>query len=247
MLRIVLATSVLVLVVAFLGIRIFLIGSTPLTTTNFKQALSYFLAPQTNELATKEYVDFTTAQNGQPIATDLAIFDNKSVANNLSKIPSFFELTQTASSQVLGETTGQDEEKWIEVNLSEQKLYAWQGQQKVYEFSISSGRQWTPTVQGEFRIWAKMKAVRMRGGSPERGDFYDLPNVPYTMFFHDGYGIHGAYWHDNFGTPMSHGCVNLRVEDAKALFEWTSPVIVEGQWSVQPTPASPGTRIVIHV
>ena len=70
----------------------------------------------------------------------------------------------------------------------------------------------------------------MEGGNPAIGTYYNLPNVPYTMFFYnndvskiDGYSIHGAYWHDNFGHPMSHGCINTKIADAKLLYEWTNP------------------------
>jgi lipoprotein-anchoring transpeptidase ErfK/SrfK len=77
-----------------------------------------------------------------------------------------------------------------------------------------------PTVTGTFRVYVKLLRDRMTGG--RRGiDYYDLPNVPHVMYFHRGYGIHGAYWHNNFGRPMSHGCVNLPLSGAKWLFNWT--------------------------
>ena len=70
-------------------------------------------------------------------------------------------------------------------------------------------------------------AVRMTGGTPGV-DYYDLPNVPYSMFFYQGYAIHGTYWHTNFGHPMSHGCVNLPTAEAKWFYEWApvgTPVV----------------------
>ena len=137
-------------------------------------------------------------------------------------------------------------EKWIEVSLSKQKLSAWEGDQKNYEFLISSGKPWTPTPTGEFRIWAKLRYTRMIGGSKARGDFYDLPNVPYTMYYDRGYGIHGAYWHNNFGQPMSHGCINLSIPDAEKLFFWTQPEVSANSNVAYPTDTNPGTRIVIH-
>jgi LysM repeat protein len=104
--------------------------------------------------------------------------------------------------------------KWIEVNLSEQSLTAWHGDVAVMHTSISSGRSNTPTVTGRFTIGNKYKAQRMSGPG------YDLPNVPWVMYFYSAYAIHGAYWHNNFGTPMSHGCVNMRSDEAQMLYEW---------------------------
>lgn len=104
--------------------------------------------------------------------------------------------------------------KWIEVDLSKQKLTAWQGDVAVMDTYISGGRSATPTVTGRFTIGNKYKAQRMTG--PD----YDLPGVPWVMYFHSGYAIHGAYWHTNFGAPASHGCVNMRVNEAGMLYEW---------------------------
>lgn len=148
-----------------------------------------------------------------------------------------------AQNPVLGDTT---DEKWIEVDLSDQKLYARHGDQVDYEFFISSGKPWTPTVKGEFRIWYKVRYAKMSGGSKENGTYYYLPNVPYIQYFYRDYGLHGAYWHNNFGQTMSHGCVNLSVLDAEKLFYWTSPALPQGKNAVRPTAAEPGTRVVVH-
>jgi lipoprotein-anchoring transpeptidase ErfK/SrfK len=104
--------------------------------------------------------------------------------------------------------------KWIDVNLSKQRLTAYQGNTPVFSALISGGLPRTPTVVGRFKINTKLRATRMRGPG------YDLPNVPYTMYFYKGYAIHGTYWHNNFGHPMSHGCVNMRTSDAAWLFNW---------------------------
>lgn len=109
-----------------------------------------------------------------------------------------------------------DGRRWIEVDISDQTLIAWQGESAVLRTSISSGRTEYPTVRGTYKIRTKLDLERMIGPG------YDTPNVPYTMYFFRGYAIHGAYWHNNFGTPVSHGCVNMRVEEAKALYEWAS-------------------------
>lgn len=143
------------------------------------------------------------------------------------------------------------EEKWIEVDLSDQKLYAWQGDQLFMESLISSGLPWYPTPTGEFRVWIKLRATKMEGGTGAY--YYYLPNVPHVMYFENssvpgwrGYGIHGAYWHNDFGNPHSHGCVNLPLDAAETLYYWASPVIPEGKTSIRSTPENPGIRIVIH-
>lgn len=110
-----------------------------------------------------------------------------------------------------------DGKRWIEVDLTQQTLTAWQGDVPVMFTNISSGRSNTPTVTGRFTIGTKYKAQRMTGPG------YDLPNVPWVMYFHGSYAIHGAYWHNNFGTPMSHGCVNMRPNEAEMLYNWAAP------------------------
>jgi hypothetical protein len=89
----------------------------------------------------------------------------------------------------------------------------------------------------------------MTGG--EGADFYDLPNVPYVMFFSGpnapagaGFSLHGAYWHDNFGHPMSHGCVNMRIVDAEKLYDWADPP-TSGSTTLSSTD-NPGTKITIY-
>lgn len=104
--------------------------------------------------------------------------------------------------------------RWIEVNLAKQRLTAWENGRAVYSTRISSGKAATPTRRGVFSIQRKYRAKTMRG----RG--YVAPNVPYTMFYSGGYAIHGAYWHNRFGTPVSHGCVNLPVGVSRRLYSW---------------------------
>ena len=104
--------------------------------------------------------------------------------------------------------------KWIEIDLSSQRLYAHQGNTVVYSFIVSTGIPAYPTPTGTFRIYSKYLAIAMSGPG------YYLPGVPHTMFFYRGYAIHGTYWHNNFGHPMSHGCINLTRADAAALYAW---------------------------
>lgn len=110
----------------------------------------------------------------------------------------------------------QTEERWIEVNLTTQTLSAYEGDKMVRSFTISSGRPNSPTVVGEFRVWAKVRIQAMSGPG------YYIENVPWVMYFYGDYGIHGTWWHNNFGTPMSAGCVNMTIEDARWMYEWAS-------------------------
>lgn len=115
-------------------------------------------------------------------------------------------------------------QRWIQINVTNQRLIAWEGGNQVYAVIVSTGKSATPTHPGVFTIQTKLRRDRMRGPG------YDISNVPYTMYYHGGYAIHGAYWHNNFGTPMSHGCINVAVDHAQWLYNW----------------ASVGTPIVIH-
>ena len=95
-------------------------------------------------------------------------------------------------------------------------LYAYEGDTIVNSFLVSTGVAQFPTVTGRYHIYIKLKSTLMAG------DGYYLPDVPYTMYFYKGYGIHGTYWHNNFGHPMSHGCVNMYTPDAEWMFYWAS-------------------------
>jgi len=169
----------------------------------------------------------------------MAIFNNELVSYQMPKL---VEENLGQEGKVLGI---QNDERWIEVDLSEQKLRAWEGNNLVYEFLISSGK-WAPTPKGKFRIWVKLKYAKMEGGIRGTRTYYYLPNVPYTQYFYKSYGLHGTYWHNNFGHPMSHGCVNLSIPDAEKLFYWTSPVVPSGKNIAYPSKDNPGTRVIIH-
>ena len=105
---------------------------------------------------------------------------------------------------------------WIDVDLSQQRLYAYAGDTLMNSFVVSTGTWQTPTVTGKFNIWIKVRSQAMSGPG------YYLPDVPYVMYFYKDYGLHGTYWHNNFGTPMSHGCVNLTIPDAEWLYNFSS-------------------------
>lgn len=106
--------------------------------------------------------------------------------------------------------------RWIDVDLTNQAVYAYEGDVMVNSFIVSTGTWLTPTVVGQYKIYVKYRSAKMSGPG------YYLPDVPYIMYFYQGYGLHGTYWHNNFGTPMSHGCVNLRIDDAAWLYNWAS-------------------------
>jgi lipoprotein-anchoring transpeptidase ErfK/SrfK len=144
-----------------------------------------------------------------------------------------------------------DSEKRIEVDLTNQRLYAFEGDRKIYDFLISSGK-WGRTPTGTFNIWGKFRYTKMSGGSKEKRTYYYLPNVPYVMYFSNdqipasrGFGIHGTYWHSNFGHPMSHGCINMKTEEAGLIYEWSTPSIGEAK-SGRATAENPGTKVVIY-
>ncbi|HLI50468.1 MAG TPA: L,D-transpeptidase [Thermomicrobiaceae bacterium] len=116
-----------------------------------------------------------------------------------------------------GAPTGQA--KWIEVDLSSQYLRAWEHNQLVFGTYVSTGVPAHPTPTGTFQIYAKLRYDDMSGGTPGV-DYYNLPNVPYVMYFYQAYALHGTYWHHNFGHVMSHGCVNLPTDAAGWVYNW---------------------------
>lgn len=104
--------------------------------------------------------------------------------------------------------------RYIDINLSEQTLYAFEGSTLVNQFLISSGRSGYATPTGEYSVWDKTRSQLMDGP-----DYY-LPNVPWISWFNGEISIHGTYWHNNFGTPMSHGCINASIPDAEWVYNW---------------------------
>lgn len=104
----------------------------------------------------------------------------------------------------------------IVVDLSTQMTYAYENGNLVFSSLVSTGLPATPTVQGEYAIWHRTSAQTMTGPG------YYLPNVQWVMYFYQGYGFHGTYWHSNFGNPMSHGCVNMTNADAEWLYNFAS-------------------------
>jgi LysM repeat protein len=108
--------------------------------------------------------------------------------------------------------------KWIDVNLTQQRMVAYEGNTSVFSSLVSTGVSIHPTVTGTFNIYVKYQSQAMSGGSGS--EYYYLPGVPYVMYFYSSYALHGTYWHNNFGHPMSHGCVNLPTPAAQWVYNW---------------------------
>jgi hypothetical protein len=122
---------------------------------------------------------------------------------------------------------GVTSDRWIEINLAEQTLTAYENDQLVFATIISSGVDPYWTRPGLFQIYKKKETENMSGSfEADRSDFYSLQDVPWTMYFDKSRAIHGAYWHTNFGYPQSHGCVNMSIGDSAWLYEWAN----EGDW-----------------
>ena len=139
-------------------------------------------------------------------------------------------------------------ERWIDVSLSTQILVAYEGSQAQYATLVSSGAAGNgeagsahPTIVGTFRIHTKHVSVTMGGKEPT--DTFEFQDVPWVQYFKGSYALHAAFWHDDFGSTKSHGCINLAPRDAKWLFDWTAP-------SVPPTwhgaISRLGTLVVVH-
>jgi lipoprotein-anchoring transpeptidase ErfK/SrfK len=163
--------------------------------------------------------DVLSGQEGEPRATwTLTPTPTDTPTPTVTPVPTFVSAdNRQPSGRPFG--VGPDE-RWIDVNLSTQTLTAFEGNTAVYSTLISSGLPSFPTVTGQFRIWLRYESQTMDGA--RLGYDYYLTGVPYVMYFYQDYALHGTYWHNNFGTPMSHGCVNLETSDAQWVYNFTS-------------------------
>jgi hypothetical protein len=146
------------------------------------------------------------------------------------------------------------EDRWLEVDLEHQSLVAYEGRTPVYATLVSTGRVRDPedplrdmrTPTGLFRITSKHVTHTMDGDHAVDGP-YSIEDVPYVMYFQLAYALHSAFWHDGFGRPRSHGCVNLAPQDARWVFDWAGPPLPEAWHGIYPTTEEqPGTWIWIH-
>lgn len=157
----------------------------------------------------------TLAENGAPTSTPEAPETPGTVAMEIVDDNSMSQSAPPDEAQMQYPAEGNGE-RWIDVNLSEQRVSAYEGDVVMNSFLVSTGVAQTPTVTGKYKIYVKVRIQDMSGPG------YYLRDVPYVMFFYEDYGLHGTYWHNNFGIPMSRGCVNLTVDDAAWLFNWAT-------------------------
>lgn len=144
-------------------------------------------------------------------------------------------------------------ERWIDVNLSSQTLVVFEGARAIYATLTSSGKQSTikekdhRTPTGQWRVREKHVTTTMDGNGSAAGDLpYSIEDVPYVMYFHQSYAVHGAFWHRNFGIQMSHGCLNLAPLDAKRVFFLADPPLPQGWHGAWSSKAQPGSWVVVH-
>ena len=180
-------------------------------------------------LSYQDPINPDTINNQYNSAATIAIFNNQPVP-----VPS-------PEPRILGDSIvlPNDDTKRISVDLTTQRLTAYENDQKVFDYSISSGT-WNRTPTGTFTVWIKVHSQKMSGGSKELGTYFYLPNVPHILFFYNdktpkqmGYSIHGAYWHNNFGVPMSHGCINMKTTEVGSIYDWAqigTPITITGKY-----------------
>jgi hypothetical protein len=147
---------------------------------------------------------------------------------------------RTFSPRLRPEGVGEDE-KWIDVNLSEQTVIAMEGDVPVYAALAATGRPGFETVTGLYRIWIKLRSAPMRGSSL----VYSYADMPWVMYFSGSYGLHGVYHHDGFGVARSAGCVNLSVYDAHWFFNWSEPNMAPGERQRRSDEDAPGTWVYV--
>jgi lipoprotein-anchoring transpeptidase ErfK/SrfK len=143
------------------------------------------------------------------------------------------------------------EERWIDIDVGEQVLTAYEGVTPVFTTLVSTGKgpdkSELATPRGEHRIWVKLRSADMDNLEDEEARrYYAIQEVPWVMYFARGYGLHGTFWHRSFGRRRSHGCVNLAPLDARWLFFWTSPHVPAGWTAALPTQVEPGTRVRVR-
>jgi lipoprotein-anchoring transpeptidase ErfK/SrfK len=134
--------------------------------------------------------------------------------------------------------------KWIDVDLGEQVLVAYEGPKPVFATLVSSGRA-IPTPMGTYPVWAKVSAITMKN-QPYEDKEYFVHKVPWSTFFQWHNAIHGAYWHDKFGVSKSHGCVNVSPLDARHVFEWVTPPLPPGWTGLRPLDLLQSPTVVVR-
>lgn len=134
---------------------------------------------------------------------------------------------------------------WTDLNISKKVLTVYKYDQPLMSTYVSTGMRETPTILGAYNVWFKINKIRMKGAPPLATHVYDLPNVPWAMFYKGSYSLHGTYWHDDFGSQRSSGCTNLTQGDAKYIYDISKPN-TEGLDSVRSTIDNPGMVVNNH-
>jgi hypothetical protein len=142
-------------------------------------------------------------------------------------------------------------ERWIDVDIQNQVLTAYEGERPVFATLVSTGKgkgkSILATPVGVHHVWVKLRSSDMDNLEDEDASrYYAIQDVPWVMFFQKGYGLHGTFWHRSFGKVRSHGCVNLTPVDAQRLFHWTGPKLPAGWNAVLPTEYDPGTLVRVR-
>lgn len=142
-------------------------------------------------------------------------------------------------------------ERWLDVDTKAQVLTAYVGARPVFTTLVSTGKgsadSESATPTGEHRIWVKLASSDMNNVEDQAASrYYAIEAVPWVQFFKGGYGLHAAFWHDAYGAPRSHGCVNLSPKDAAFLFGWTEPQLPAGWHAVLPTSVQLGTLVRVR-
>jgi LysM repeat protein len=197
------------------------------TTAASTQGTSYIIQAGDNlsKIATRFNVSVDTIVQANHLSDPSTIFAGQSLiipganSTNLYQ-PSTTTVATIATPGVIptpgkeAASLGANGSKWIDVNLTTETMVAYEGTKAVITSKVSTGVAAHPTVVGTFNVYVKYTSQAMSGPG------YYLPNVPYIMYFYQSYALHGTYWHNNFGHPMSHGCVNLPTPVAQQLFNW---------------------------
>jgi len=134
-------------------------------------------------------------------------------------------------------------ERWFDIDLDEQVLIAYEGERAVYATLVSTGRHGHTTPTRMARVISKYQATHMISTRREK---YAVADVPWTMFYDGNYAVHTSYWHDGFGGPRSHGCINLAPRDARLLYLWSSPDVPPGWTAVFGDADHPGSLVRVR-
>jgi hypothetical protein len=160
----------------------------------------------------RSYLSGSLASGQFRLTNAFILTDSAGTAEGATVVTSAGTLTKSCTAAPSGE-------RWVEVNLSSQYMRVWQGSTLISGTYVSTGRPGFATPTGTYRTW--LKYVRQDMSGCIQGECYFVPAVPWVQYFtYQGHAIHGAYWHNNFGSVMSHGCVNLPVPFSEWLYYW---------------------------